>query len=128
MRRLAIHSLLLQSVSDLLSGTHTPEFLWIQPFSTAPNRFDYDFSNSETLFDWAGRKQSVARIEDAMGQADFWSNSEKAQATVATLKSINTILKPLEEAMAVGEDLQALEELAREESCHPAVYICLTKN
>ena len=115
MRRLAIHSLLLQSVSDLLSGTHTPEFLWIQPFSTGPNRFDCDFSNSETLFDWAGRKQSVARIEDAMGQADFWSNSEKAQATVATLKSINTILKPLEEAMAVGEDLQALEELARED-------------
>jgi peptide chain release factor 2 len=54
-------------------------------------------------------------IEDAMGQPDFWGNSEKAQATVASLKSINTILKPLDEALATSADLEALEELARED-------------
>ncbi|MBM4058414.1 MAG: PCRF domain-containing protein, partial [Planctomycetes bacterium] len=51
-----------------------------------------------------------------MGGADFWSNAEKAQATVAELKGVNAILKPLDEALAVGCDLEALEELAREDS------------
>jgi peptide chain release factor 2 len=50
-----------------------------------------------------------------MGQADFWNDTSKAQATVAQLKTLNTLLKPLEEALAVGSDLEALEELARED-------------
>ncbi len=50
-----------------------------------------------------------------MGQADFWNDTAKAQATVAQLKTLNTLLKPLEEALAVGSDLEALEELARED-------------
>ncbi|MEI6037151.1 MAG: peptide chain release factor 2 [Planctomycetota bacterium] len=65
--------------------------------------------------DWTGRKQAVARIENAMGQPEFWNNNEKAKATVGELKSINSILKPLDEAIAVGADLAALEELARED-------------
>ena len=51
-----------------------------------------------------------------MGRPDFWDNNEKAQATVAELKSVNSVLKPLEEALAVGSDLEALEELAREDA------------
>ena len=39
-----------------------------------------------------------------MGAADFWSNAEKAQATVAELKGLNAVLKPLEEALAAGSD------------------------
>ena len=50
-----------------------------------------------------------------MAGADFWSNSEKAQATVAKLKGVNSILKPLDEALAVGNDLGALAELTRED-------------
>ena len=50
-----------------------------------------------------------------MGQADFWNDAGKAQATVAQLKTLNTLLKPLEESLAVGRDLEALEELARED-------------
>ena len=34
-----------------------------------------------------------------MGQADFWNDTGKAQATVAQLKTLNTLLKPLEEAL-----------------------------
>ena len=88
---------------------------WTQHSSTAPKRSASASSNFETLFDWGGRKQSAARIEEAMGQAGFWDNNEKAQATVAELKSVNSVLKPLEEALAVGSDLEALEELARED-------------
>ena len=40
-----------------------------------------------------------------MGRAGFWDNNEKAQATVAELKSVNSVLKPLDEALAVGSDL-----------------------
>jgi peptide chain release factor 2 len=50
-----------------------------------------------------------------MGQAEFWNDTGKAQATVAQLKTLNTLLKPLEESLAVGRDLEALEELARED-------------
>jgi peptide chain release factor 2 len=50
-----------------------------------------------------------------MGVADFWNNAGRAQATVAELKTVNAVLKPLEEALAVGRDLEALEELARED-------------
>ena len=50
-----------------------------------------------------------------MGQADFWNDTAKAQATVAQLKTLNTLLKPLDESLAVGRDLEALEELARED-------------
>ncbi|MFM8633801.1 MAG: peptide chain release factor 2 [Planctomycetia bacterium] len=70
--------------------------------------------------DWEGRKKSASRIEDAMGQAGFWDNNEQARATVAELKSVNSILKPLDEALTVATDLEALEELAREdESLEP---------
>jgi peptide chain release factor 2 len=88
---------------------------WTPHFSTALLRFGPDSSNFETLFDWEGRKQSANRLETAMGEADFWANSEKAQATVAELKGLNSILKPLEEALAAGTDLEALEDLARED-------------
>ena len=50
-----------------------------------------------------------------MGVSGFWSNAAKAQATVAELKGVNSILKPLEEALAAGRDIEALEELARED-------------
>ena len=50
-----------------------------------------------------------------MAGADFWSNSEKAQATVAQLKGVNSILKPLDEALSVGNDLEALAQLTRED-------------
>ena len=55
-----------------------------------------------------------------MSQAGFWDSPEKAQATVAELKGVNAVLKPLDEALAASADLEALEELAREdESLEP---------
>ena len=50
-----------------------------------------------------------------MGEDGFWNDNENAQKIVAKLKTINSILKPLEEAIAVSNDLEALEELARED-------------
>jgi peptide chain release factor 2 len=88
---------------------------WIQLFLTVPNNSGPDCYSCGTLFDWGGRKQSAARLEASMSEADFWNNPERAQATVAELKGVNSVLKPLEEALGVGQDLEALEELARED-------------
>ncbi len=51
-----------------------------------------------------------------MSQAGFWNDQEKAQATVAELKSINSLAKPLEQLLASGEDLSALVEMASEDA------------
>ena len=44
-----------------------------------------------------------------MGETDFWNNQEKAQATVAELKGLNSVLKSLEEALEVGEEGGAVD-------------------
>ena len=51
-----------------------------------------------------------------MAEAGFWDNPEKAQATVAELKGINSILKPLEEALAAAADVEAMAQLAAEDA------------
>ena len=51
-----------------------------------------------------------------MAEAGFWDNPDKAQATVAELKGINSILKPLEEALAAASDVEAMAELAAEDA------------
>ncbi|MBC20244.1 MAG: peptide chain release factor 2 [Planctomycetaceae bacterium] len=58
---------------------------------------------------------AITAIEQEMAAAGFWDNSETAQATVARLKSINAIVKPLAELLAAGEDLAALIEMAQED-------------
>ncbi len=51
-----------------------------------------------------------------MAEAGFWDNPDKAQATVAELKGINSILKPLDEALAAAADVEAMAELAAEDA------------
>jgi peptide chain release factor 2 len=50
-----------------------------------------------------------------MGAPEFWSNQERAQATVAELKALNSILKPLDELLRADGNLSALVEMARED-------------
>ena len=66
---------------------------WTQLFSTAPKPSGPDCCSCGTPFDWEGRKASATKLEDAMGQADFWNDTGRAQATVAELKTLNTLLK-----------------------------------
>ena len=46
-----------------------------------------------------------------MSAADFWNVQEKAQATIGQLKSLNAIIKPLEDAEKSLGDVQTLIEL-----------------
>jgi len=50
-----------------------------------------------------------------MAAAGFWDNQEKAQETVGKLKSVKTVVVPMEELVAAGEDLTALIEMADED-------------
>ncbi|REK15604.1 MAG: peptide chain release factor 2 [Planctomycetota bacterium] len=73
-------------------------------------------SNYETLFDHAAKQSEAEDIEKQMAQPGFWDNQEQAQATIGELKSINAVLKPLDEAIAAGEDLAVLVEMADEDA------------
>jgi peptide chain release factor 2 len=50
-----------------------------------------------------------------MASPDFWNNQEAAQATVVELKTVKTLLKPLDEALQAGDDLGAMLEMAEED-------------
>jgi peptide chain release factor 2 len=69
----------------------------------------------ETLFDHAGKQSQAAAIEGKMAEPSFWDNQETAQATIADLKALGAILKPLDEAISAAADLQALVEMAEED-------------
>jgi peptide chain release factor 2 len=71
--------------------------------------------NCGTLFDYAGKLREVQAIEERMAQSDFWGNQEKAQATVAQLKALNAVARPMGEALRACDDLEALLELADED-------------
>ena len=50
-----------------------------------------------------------------MGQPGFWDNQEKAQAQVTELKTLNGVLKPINELYSGSEDLAVLVEFAEAE-------------
>ena len=90
-------------------------FRWKKKSKTVPKGSNKGFSNSETLFDYAGKQTEVQAIEKQMAQTEFWDHQEQAQETVARLKTTNAILKPLDELLIAGGDLEALLEMAEED-------------
>lgn len=72
-------------------------------------------SSCETVFDYAGRQKRIAEIEHQMAVPGFWDNQEAAQEVVGELKSLKTLLAPLEDASRSAEDLAGLLELAEED-------------
>ncbi len=57
-----------------------------------------------------------------MAASGFWNNQEKAQETVVKLKSLKSIVTPLRDILAAGEDLSVLIEMADDdESIEPEI-------
>lgn len=50
-----------------------------------------------------------------MAAPNFWNNQETAQAAVIELKSVRTVLKPLDQALQAADDLEAMIEMAEED-------------
>ncbi len=88
---------------------------WKKNSSTAPKRSARASSSSETLFDYAAKKDRVAAIDARMAEPDFWGSQEKAQATVEERKSLTSIIAPLDEAIKRSDDLAAMIEMASED-------------
>ncbi len=55
-----------------------------------------------------------------MASPDFWNNQEAAQETIARLKAIKTVVKPLDEAIRAGDDLATMIEMAAEDESFEA--------
>ena len=69
-------------------------------------------SNSETLFDWAGKQKKIADISEKMSESGFWDNQEQAQATMNEFKQLNAAIKPIAELVKGAEDLGVMVEFA----------------
>ena len=52
-------------------------------------------------------------IETRMAAPGFWDNQEKAQEAICQLKSLKTVLKPLEETLQSSEELAGLLQSAK---------------
>ncbi len=50
-----------------------------------------------------------------MAAGDFWNNQVAAQATVIELKGLNALLKPMDEAIRAGDEIQTLIEMGDED-------------
>ncbi len=77
-------------------------------------------SNCGTLFDYAAKLRQTTAIEEKMAAADFWNNQERAQATVAELKGLTSIVKPLEEVLRADDELATLVEMGAEDDSFAA--------
>jgi peptide chain release factor 2 len=53
-------------------------------------------------------------LEQEMNGPTFWNDQEKAKATIAELKGLNSLLKPFEDLVRQADNLQATIELAEE--------------
>ena len=82
------------------------------------NGFYYDFFRNQPF-----TPEDFAAIEKKMAEAGFWDNQEKAQATIADLKALNALLKPLDEAISGAGDLQVLLEMAGEDPAMAAEVV-----
>jgi peptide chain release factor 2 len=89
--------------------------VWKAKFTTASSRFINVWCSCETVFDYAKQRQQVDEIEARMATPGFWDHHERAQQSVAQLKSLRAIVDPLGEALKAGEELGGLLELAEED-------------
>ncbi|HEY2761171.1 MAG TPA: peptide chain release factor 2 [Pirellulales bacterium] len=65
--------------------------------------------------DYATKKSQAQAIEDRMAAADFWNNQVAAQATVLELKGLNSMLKPMDEAARIDDEIKTLVEMGDED-------------
>ncbi len=75
-------------------------------------RSEHVWFNSETLFDYAAKRQEISDIENDMGRPDFWNNSDAAQQIVSKLKGLKNVVGPMDELTQASGDLNALIEMA----------------
>lgn len=82
--------------------------------------FENESCSSRTLFDYGAKQARVAALEARMAAPEFWQNQEQAQATIAELKGLSAVLRPLSELLPAVEQLDELLALAEEDPAFSA--------
>ncbi len=93
---------------------------WKKNSSIAPRPSARESFNCETLFDWESKKSRISDIDAQMSKPDFWSNQERAQATVEERKTLSAIVTPLDNALKSSDDLATMIEMAAEDESFAA--------
>ncbi len=82
--------------------------------------------NSGGFFDPEGLSTRIAEIEQLMAQSDFWSDQQRANSTIQTLKALKSLRQPVEQFergladtaellnLTDSQDSQSLNHLAQE--------------
>ncbi|WP_425395282.1 peptide chain release factor 2 [Aeoliella sp.] len=65
--------------------------------------------------DYAQKKSHIEQIEREQGEPGFWDDQEMAQQKIGELKSLNSVVGPLDEAISAADDLAAMVEMAEED-------------
>ncbi|MCA9274777.1 MAG: peptide chain release factor 2 [Phycisphaerales bacterium] len=68
-----------------------------------------------TLFDYENKRSRLSKLEDQMGQADFWDNQTKAKEIVGQLKLIKAQTDPIHKVSEEFENAKLAYEMSREE-------------
>ncbi|MCB9848922.1 MAG: peptide chain release factor 2 [Phycisphaeraceae bacterium] len=70
--------------------------------------------NVRDSLNYPTKKIRLKALEDAMSSADFWDNQDKAQKTVAELKTIKAQIGPVEDALETLEEARVAWEMGKE--------------
>jgi peptide chain release factor 2 len=69
-----------------------------------------------TLFDLPAKRHQLQQKEAMMGRPGFWDSNEAAQITIAELKSLKSIIDPVDAVVRRAEDLAVMYELGKSEN------------
>ena len=66
---------------------------------------------SGTIFDLAGKKERIKKLEEQMSAPDFWDDRETAEATGRQLNDLRDVVERFSQVGKMQEELDVLEEL-----------------
>ena len=93
---------------------------WKKNGSIEPKRSELRYFSSGTLFDCDSKTQQIRLIDAEMAGPGFWDDQEQAQQKVGSRKSLVSVVKPLDDALAASDDLAAMVEMAGEDESFAA--------
>ena len=88
--------------------------LWNENGLIAPKASRSGSCNCETLFDYAAKKAKVEQIDQQMG-ARLLGQPRAGQESVVELKGLKALIRPLDEAIKLADDLAVAIEMADED-------------
>jgi peptide chain release factor 2 len=99
----------------LRTDTHPRGIQWLPIIETSCASTARSSPTSRSIFDIAGKRRELTELQQRAGAPDLWDDPAAAQRTMAKLAGIDGDLRAYDEFDQALEDLEVLNELAREE-------------